>query len=94
MKDKDRRDDYNQERKTSKRSSSTYTPQQLAVIFALVANTMHVHGVFIDVDQNVEVVLKGNLKKSVHVQRILEGIGDDDLDDLISALQTFNDDHT
>ncbi|MBM7094690.1 MULTISPECIES: hypothetical protein [Alteribacter] len=69
------------------------SPQQLAVILAMLTNVLRVKAVLITVDQTVEVVLQGNLKQQKkEIQNMLNELSEDKVDEWMRMLQKFNSD--
>ncbi|PYZ98455.1 hypothetical protein CR205_07645 [Alteribacter lacisalsi] len=69
------------------------SPQQLAVILAMLTNVLRVKAVLITVDQTVEVVLQGNLKKQKkEIQNMLNELSEEKVDEWMRMLQKFNND--
>jgi hypothetical protein len=65
------------------------TPQKLAIIIALLTDALRVRAVLLDVDQNVEVVLQGNLKGN-EVNTLLKELNNIPLEKWLAMLQKFN----
>ncbi|WP_096188595.1 hypothetical protein [Evansella halocellulosilytica] len=51
---------------------SSLTPQQILVIIGLLSNVLNVQGVYVDFDQNVEILLRGSLKNQMNLQHLLD----------------------
>ncbi|MCE7791046.1 hypothetical protein K8O68_01280 [Salipaludibacillus sp. CUR1] len=65
------------------------TPQQIAVIIALLTKVLRVRAVILDVNQTVEVVLAGDLK-SKEVNELLKKLDNVPVDKWLNMLQKFN----
>ncbi|WP_035186206.1 hypothetical protein [Alteribacter aurantiacus] len=69
------------------------SPQQLAVILAMLTNVLRVKAVLITVDQTVEVVLQGNIKQQKkEIQNMLNELSEERVDEWMRMLQKFNHD--
>ncbi|WP_096434834.1 hypothetical protein [Alteribacter populi] len=67
------------------------SPQQLAVILAMLTNVLRVKAVLVTVDQQVEVVLQGNLaKQKKEIQDMLNQLSEDKVEEWMRMLQKFN----
>ncbi|PYZ94479.1 hypothetical protein CR194_02805 [Salipaludibacillus keqinensis] len=71
-------------------NNQSLTPQQLAVIVALLTKVLKVRAVVLDVEQNVEVILQGNLK-SKEINKLLCQLNHVPVEKWLSMLQKFND---
>lgn len=77
--------------KSSRKGSSntkkrTPTPQQLAVIAALLTNALTVRSILIDSDQTVQIVLEGSIRKKTKADRLLSELSEISLGDLLQAV--------
>ncbi|MBM7600248.1 hypothetical protein JOC34_002639 [Virgibacillus halotolerans] len=62
------------------------SPQQIAVITAILFNVLEVNAVLIDKDQLVEVSLIGSLKRKSRLDKLLDEISDMPVKDVWNAL--------
>ncbi|WP_404451474.1 hypothetical protein LG329_14155 [Virgibacillus necropolis] len=62
------------------------SPQQVAVITALLLNALQVESVLIDKDQTVEVILQGSLRRKTKMDKLLDDISGIPVGDLWDAL--------
>lgn len=63
------------------------SPQQIAVITALLLNTLQVQSVLVDKEQTVEVLLVGSLRRKTKIDRLLDEMSDVPVGDLWDALK-------
>lgn len=71
-----------------KEAYRSMTPQQIAVIIALLTKVLKVRAVVLDVDQNVEVVLQGSLK-SKSINRLINEMNGIPPEKWLAMLQKF-----
>ncbi|MEC2074347.1 hypothetical protein [Alkalihalophilus marmarensis] len=75
----------NQKNNQQKKDSNALTPQQIAVIAALATNALTVRAVLVDNEQNVEIVLQGNLRKQTQLEKIIDKVSEMPFGDVIDA---------
>jgi hypothetical protein len=68
-----------------KKESYNLSPQQIAVIAALATNALTVRAVLVDNEQNVEIVLHGNLRQQTQLEKIIDKVSDMPFGDVIDA---------
>lgn len=66
------------------------SPQQLAVIVALLTNSLEVNSVLIDREQTIQVVLEGSLRRQTRVDELLEELSGMNLGDVIQSIQRMS----
>jgi hypothetical protein len=76
----------NKKNAKGKQNVGNLTPQQLAVIAALLTNALHVESVLINKDKTVQIVLQGSLKRKTRMDRILEEMNDMTIGDFIKSI--------
>ncbi|KMK74787.1 hypothetical protein [Alkalihalobacillus pseudalcaliphilus] len=62
------------------------SPNELAVIAALITKALTVQSILIDREQNIQILLEGSLKKRSELDRIIDEIRDVPIGDFISSL--------
>ncbi|WEG15958.1 hypothetical protein PQ478_15760 [Alkalihalophilus pseudofirmus] len=75
----------NQKNNQQNKDSNALTPQQIAVIAALATNALTVRAVLVDNEQNVEIVLQGNLRKQTQLEKIIDKVSEMPFGDVIDA---------
>lgn len=77
--------------KSSKRNSSSkplkLSPQQIAVVAALLTNSLIVQSILIDKDQTVEIVLQGTLRRKTRMDDLLEELQDMSVGDILDSIK-------
>lgn len=63
------------------------SPQQIAVITALLMNTLQVQSVLVDKEQTVEVLLVGSLRRKSRMDKLLDEISGMPVGDLWESLR-------
>lgn len=63
------------------------SPQQIAVITAILFNVLEVDAVLVDKDQLVEITLVGSLKRKSNLDRLLDEMGDMPVKDIWNKLK-------
>lgn len=63
---------------------------QIAVIAALLTNSLQVQSVLVDRNQAVEVLLVGSLRKKTQMDNLLEQISELPVGDFLDSLKRFN----
>ncbi len=63
------------------------SPEQLAVIAALLTNTLSVDSVQLDRDQNVQIVLGGSLRQKTKMDRLLDEMSGLTIADLLDSIK-------
>lgn len=76
----------NRKKQSSKQKQQTLTPQQLAVVAALLTNAVTVRSILIDTNQTVQIVLEGTLHKKTKTDKLLSELNEISLGDLIRAI--------
>ncbi|ADU30099.1 hypothetical protein [Evansella cellulosilytica] len=66
------------------------TPQQVAVIIGLVTRVLRVRAVVLDVEQNVEIILEGKLLKNKNLQKLMNEMNEEKVEEWIEMLQKFH----
>lgn len=62
------------------------SPQQLAVITALLSNALKVDSVLVDRNKDLQVVLTGTLRRKTKTDKLLEELEDINIGDLLDAI--------
>ncbi|MDF2936589.1 MAG: hypothetical protein K0Q90_1962 [Paenibacillaceae bacterium] len=62
------------------------SPQQLAVITALLSNALKVDSVLVDRNKDLEIVLTGTLRRKTKTDKLLEELEDINIGDLLDAI--------
>lgn len=62
------------------------SPQQAAVITALLLDALKVDSVLVDKDQTVQIVLQGSLRKKTRMDEIMDEMSEMTLGDLLDSL--------
>ncbi|MBG9736118.1 hypothetical protein [Paenibacillus alvei] len=62
---------------------------QIAVIAALLTNSLKVQSVLVDRDQAVEILLVGSLRKKTQMDNLLDQISDLSVGDFLESLKRF-----
>lgn len=62
------------------------TPQQLAVITALLTNALSVDSVLVDKDQTIEIVLSGSLRRKNKTDKLVEELSGITVGELLDAI--------
>ena len=88
---KGRQKKCNDKNKNNKKKSSTpkLTVDQIAVIAALLTNSLKVQSILVDRDQAVEVLLIGSLRKKTQMDQLLEQISDLSIGDFLDSLNNL-----
>lgn len=63
------------------------TPEQIAVIAALLTNTLSVDSVLLDKDQNVQIVLGGTLRQKTKMDQLLGEMKSLSIGDLLDSIK-------
>lgn len=63
---------------------------QIAVIAALLTNSLQVQSVLVDRDQVVEVLLVGSLRKKTQMDNLLDQISDMSIAEFLDSFKKFN----
>lgn len=61
--------------------------QQIAVITALLFNTLEVESVLVDKDQTVQVLLQGSLRRKTRMDKLLDEVSEMPVGDLLDSLK-------
>ncbi|MCE5173585.1 hypothetical protein LQV63_30615 [Paenibacillus profundus] len=88
---KGRQKKCNDKNKNNKKKSSTpkLTIDQIAVIAALLTNSLKVQSILVDRDQAVEVLLIGSLRKKTQMDQLVEQISDLSIGDFLDSLNNL-----
>ncbi|MCM3341778.1 MULTISPECIES: hypothetical protein [unclassified Paenibacillus] len=88
---KGRQKKCNDKNKNNKKKSSTpkLTVDQIAVIAALLTNSLKVQSILVDRDQAVEVLLIGSLRKKTQMDQLVEQISDLSIGDFLDSLNNL-----
>lgn len=62
------------------------TPQQLAVITALLSNALIVDSVLVDKDQAIQIVLSGSLRRKTKADKLLDEMSDITIGELLDSI--------
>lgn len=62
------------------------TPNQVAVIAALLTNALHVQSILIDKDQTIQVLLEGSLRQKSELDKLVDQVRDVPVGEFISSL--------
>lgn len=65
------------------------TPEQLAVITALLTKSLSVNSITLDKDKNIEVVLSGSLKQKTKMDQLLEDASSLTIGDLLDSIKNW-----
>jgi len=70
----------------SKANGGGINPSQVLIISALLTGVLEVTSVLVDRNQTIEIVLTGSLKKKTDLQRLLDQIGSETLDEVVKVM--------
>ncbi|WP_409345823.1 hypothetical protein [Paenibacillus sp. MBLB4367] len=66
------------------------SPQQLAVVTALLTNALSVDSILIDKDQNIQIILAGSFRRKTRMEHLLREISDFSISDLLDAISKWD----
>lgn len=87
MRDNDKESNQKTESLNALCKSYNLSPQKIAVITALLMNSLQVESVLFSKDQTVEVLLQGSLKRTTKMDKLLDDISGLPVADLWDALK-------
>jgi hypothetical protein len=68
-------------------SAGKLSPQQIAVILALLSNSLFVQSLLVDKDQTVQIVLEGSLKRKSRMDMLLDELSKMSMGELMDSLK-------
>ncbi|MBN3522305.1 hypothetical protein [Paenibacillus apiarius] len=80
----------NNKNNKKKRNGTKLSVEQIAVIAALLTNSLKVQSILVDRNQVVEVLLTGSLRKKTQMDQLIEQISDLSIGDLLESLNNLN----
>ncbi|MCM3716242.1 hypothetical protein [Halalkalibacter oceani] len=75
-----------QQQAKAKNLASRLTPNEIAVIIALLTDALHVQSILVDRDQTVQVLLEGSLRKRSELDKLIDQVRDVPVGDFLSSL--------
>lgn len=65
------------------------SPEQIAVIAALITKSLSINSITLDKDQKIEVVLSGSLKQKTKMDKLLEEASSLTISDLLDSIKNW-----
>src|SRR5687768_2549724 len=65
---------------------SRLTPQQIAVITAILANALSVESILVDKDKTVQIILEGSLRRKTKMDKLLAEMSELSIGDLLDSI--------
>jgi hypothetical protein len=68
-------------------TGGSLSPQQIAVILALLSNSLFVQSLLVDKDQTIQIVLQGSLKRKRRIDKLLDELSGMSMGDVLDSLK-------
>lgn len=68
------------------RNNLNLNPSEILVIAGLLCGVLDVNSIFVDKDQNVEILLAGTLRRPTQMEKIMEQIGKCSFEEVMQAI--------